>query len=80
MSSEMPPCGEQHGRLKMFGMHPLAPNARDDALGAVPLLHGRKVMSITADRASIRTPSGGKLTYYRHRPNKDAVAAWQLVQ
>jgi hypothetical protein len=64
----------------VFGLHRLAPNARYDAMGLVPLLHGRKVVSIAANRATIRTPSGGTLTYYRHPPHNDAVAAWELLQ
>jgi hypothetical protein len=64
----------------VFGLHPLAPNARYDAIGLVPLLHGRRVISIAADRATIGTLSGGWFTYYRHRLHKDAVAAWQLLQ
>jgi hypothetical protein len=49
-------------------------------MGLVPLLNGRKVVSLAADRATIRTPSGGTLTYRRDRPHKDAVAAWRLLQ
>ena len=64
----------------LFGLHATAPNERYDVMGLVPLLHGRKVVSLAADRATIRTPSGGTLTYYRDRPHKDAVAAWRLVQ
>jgi hypothetical protein len=63
----------------VFGLHAAAPNARFDCMGLVPLLHGRKVVSLAADRATIRTPSGGTLTYYRDRPHVDAVAAWRLV-
>jgi hypothetical protein len=36
-------------------------------MGLVPLLCGREVISIKADRATIGTPSGGALTYYRQR-------------
>jgi hypothetical protein len=64
----------------VFGLHPVAPKDRYDAMGLVPLLHGRKVVSIAPDRATIGTPSGGTLTYYRSRPQRDAVAAWQLLQ
>jgi hypothetical protein len=64
----------------VFGLHPLAPNARYDCMGLVPMLHGRKVVSLVADRATISTPSGGTLTYYRQRPHPNAVSAWQLIQ
>jgi hypothetical protein len=64
----------------VFGLHPAAPNGRYDAMGLVPLLDGRKVASISADRATIGTPRGGTLTYYRNRLHKDAVAVWELLQ
>jgi hypothetical protein len=64
----------------LFGLHPAAPEARYDATGLVPLLPNRRVVSISADRATIRTPSGGSLTYYRQRSHKGAVAAWELLQ
>jgi hypothetical protein len=43
--------------------------------GLVPLLHGRRVMLIPADQATIGTPNGGTQTNRRdrHRPHADAV-------
>ena len=64
----------------LFGLHPAAPNGRYDAMGLVPLLNGRNVISIAPDRATIAARSGGTLTYYRNRLQKDAVAVWQLLQ
>jgi hypothetical protein len=49
-------------------------------MGLVPLLDGRTVGSITADRATIGAPRGGTLTFYRHRLCGDSVAAWELLQ
>jgi hypothetical protein len=51
----------------LFGLHATRPTSRYDVMGLVPLLCGREVTSITADRATIRTPSGGTVTYYRDR-------------
>jgi hypothetical protein len=64
----------------VFGMHPLAPEARYDVMGLVPLIRGNEVVSISEQRATIRTPGGGHMTYYRHRPNTGAVAVWELLQ
>jgi hypothetical protein len=64
----------------LFGLHPAAPIGRYDAMGLVPLLNGRNVISIAPDRATIAARSGGTLTYYRNRLQKDAVAVWQLLQ
>jgi hypothetical protein len=70
-------------RARTSDFYPAAPDARYDAMGLLVLLYGRRVRlnrGIAVDRATIRTPSGGSLTYYRHRPNRDAVAAWALLQ
>jgi hypothetical protein len=64
----------------IFGVHPLAPEARYDVMGIVPLIRGSEVVAITERRATIRTPGGGHMTYYRHRPNSGAVAVWELLQ
>jgi hypothetical protein len=49
----------------LFGLHPTAPLARYDAMGLVWLLRGTKVVAITATAATIRTATGGTLTFYR---------------
>jgi hypothetical protein len=64
----------------IFGVHPLAPEARYDVMGIVPLIRGNEVVAISEQRATIRTPGGGHMTYYRHRPNSGAVAVWELLQ
>jgi hypothetical protein len=63
----------------VFGLHAAAPNARFDCMGLVPLLNGREVTSIAADKATIATASGATITYCRHRPYDGAVAAWELL-
>jgi hypothetical protein len=64
----------------IFGVHPLAPEARYDVMGIVPLIRGNEVVAISEQRATIRTPGGGRMTYYRYRPNTGAVAVWELLQ
>jgi hypothetical protein len=59
----------------VFGLPPVPSNphpswrrlARVDQLGLVWMTHGRPVTSITAGSATIATPSGGSLAFYRPR-------------
>jgi hypothetical protein len=64
----------------LFGVHPLAPEARYEVMGIVPLIRGNEVAAISEHRATIRVSGGGLLTYYRYRPNTGAVAVWELLQ
>jgi hypothetical protein len=49
----------------LFGLHPTAPLARYDSMGLVWLLRGKKVVALTATAATIRTATGGTLSFYR---------------
>jgi hypothetical protein len=51
--------------LDLFGVHPIAPAARFDIMGLLPLLHGGAVIALTEDAAAIRRPSNAILTYRR---------------
>jgi hypothetical protein len=51
----------------LFGLNPAAPLARYDGMGLCWLLRGQRVKAITDRTATIGTPSGGTLTYYRRR-------------
>jgi hypothetical protein len=62
----------------IFGVHPLAPEARYDVMGIALLIRSNEVVAIRG--ATIRTPGWGHMTYYRHRPNAGAVAVWELLQ
>ena len=64
--------------LDVFGVHPVVPTSRFDAMGLVPLIRGGEVVAIAAERATICTPHGGQLTYLR-RPRPGAVAFWDLA-
>ena len=63
----------------VFGLPPIPSNphpswrrlARVDQLGLVWLTHGRPVTSITAESATIATPRGGSLAFYRPRARQE---------
>jgi hypothetical protein len=65
--------GEQAAALgwtaeDLFGLHPTVPMARHDAMGLVWLLRGRPVVAMTESTATIKSPTGGLVTYYRGTP------------
>ena len=62
----------------VFGVHPVVPSARHDLMGLVPLIGGGDVVSITADRATIRRGTGAELTVLRQAVD-GAVAVWDVV-
>ena len=64
--------------LDVFGVHPVAPNARYDAMGLVLLINGGEVISIKSDRATIRARGSGSLLTYLRRPSAGGVALWEL--
>jgi hypothetical protein len=59
----------------VFGVHPIAPSARFDAMGLVPIIGGGEVISINERSATIRSP-GGQLLFYMRRPSSGAVCLW----
>jgi hypothetical protein len=61
----------------VFGVDAVAPAARFDCLGLVPLISGGAVVAIDANCASIRTAAGGILRY-RRTALGNAVPVWQL--
>ena len=61
-----------------FGVHPLAPNARYDAMGLVPLLRGGEIVDLTPRWATIMMPGGNCLTYYLRRTSPVAIALWEV--
>jgi hypothetical protein len=75
--------GSEAGRLgwttlDLFGVHPIVPTARYDAMGLVPLIRGREVISITDRSASTRGSSGACLSYVRGL-RVHAVLVWSLA-
>jgi hypothetical protein len=49
----------------LFGLHPIAPLARYDAMGLLWLLQGRPVLALTEDSAAIENSSGAISVYRR---------------
>jgi len=64
--------------LDLFGAHPIAPAARYDLMGLVPLIRGHEVVAMDVKRATTRARSGNLLTYLR-RPMAGAVLLWELA-
>jgi hypothetical protein len=61
----------------VFGVHPIAPSARFDAMGLVPIIRGGDVTSINERSATIRSP-GGQFLIYMRRPSGRAVCLWEI--
>jgi hypothetical protein len=51
--------------LDLFGVHPTRPAVRFDVMGLLLLLQGSEVVTLTAESASIRRPSGAILRFHR---------------
>jgi hypothetical protein len=51
--------------LDLFGVHPTRPAVRFDVMGLLLLLQGGEVITLTAESASIRRPSGAVLRFPR---------------
>ena len=56
----------------LFGVHPVAPRARFDVMGLIPMLRGRAVTTLIQDGAVIRSRLGADLVY-RRKPDSQAV-------
>jgi hypothetical protein len=52
----------------LFGCDDAAPFARIDKMGLIWLLHGDRLLAITADTAIIETGSGARMTFRRRAP------------
>jgi hypothetical protein len=61
----------------VFGVHPIAPSARFDAMGLVPIIRGGDVTAINERSATIRSP-GGQFLIYMRRPSGGAVCLWEI--
>ena len=64
--------------LDLFGVHPVVPTARYDAMGLVPLIRGSEVIAITARSASMRGGPGASLSYVRGIGMR-GVPAWSFA-
>jgi hypothetical protein len=64
--------------LDLFGCDRNKPFARLDRQGLLWLLNGCKLIALSEATAVIETPTGARLTFYRHRVASGAVLAWSL--
>ncbi|UPJ63520.1 hypothetical protein [Bradyrhizobium sp. 191] len=51
--------------LDLFGVHPIAPAARFDAMGLILIQNGGPILTLTASTTTMRRASGAVLTYRR---------------
>jgi hypothetical protein len=51
--------------LDLFGVYPIAPAARFDVMGLIPILNGAEVLALTSQTATMRRLSGAVLTFHR---------------
>jgi hypothetical protein len=51
--------------LDLFGVHPLAPAARFDVMGLLPVMNGAAILTLTDTAATLRARTGAVLTYRR---------------
>lgn len=65
----------------IFGIHPIAPVTRVDALGLVMVLHGREVVDVTETFVEIKCDSGSNLRFYRRPSHIDGHRLlWEIRQ
>ena len=63
----------------LFGVHPVKPWVRFDAMGLVPLLNGGSVTVLSNTEAVIEKPNGTRLTFRRRAMVSDEVyLLWNL--
>jgi hypothetical protein len=61
----------------IFGVHPHAPDVRQDCKGLIPSLDGAAIIAISANAAWFRTATGTLEIYYC-RPLVSAIPVWDL--
>jgi hypothetical protein len=64
--------------LQVFGCDAVKPFARISRAGLIWALEGRKLEALIADKASIITPSGGRLSFYPKTIEPGGVLVWEL--
>ena len=65
---------------EVFGVDDRKPYARLDQMGLVPLIGGDKVMAVSADSATIQTPTGARQRIFRRadKQSPGRVSVWEL--
>jgi hypothetical protein len=64
--------------LDLFGVHPVAPAARFDVMGLIPILNGAEVLALTNQTATMRRVSSAVQTYSRPKVS-GAIVISQLL-
>jgi hypothetical protein len=67
------------GPCDLFGCDRDRPFARIDRAGLLWLLHGDKLVELTATKATIETPTGRRQTYRRKPAEPGRVLAWEIA-
>jgi hypothetical protein len=67
------------GPLDLFGADDVRPFARIDKAGLLWLLHGDRLIALTADTAIVETSTGVRQTYRRKLNEPGRVLAWELA-
>ena len=65
--------------LDLFGADDVRPFARIDKAGLLWLLHGDRLIALTADTAIVETSTGVRQTYRRKLNEPGRVLAWELA-
>lgn len=67
---------------EVFGVHPGKPDARIDLKGLVPCIGGKEVIAVSADSATIQTPSGAHQRIFRRADiqSPGRVPVWEIDQ
>jgi hypothetical protein len=65
---------------EVFGVHPDKPDARLDLRGLVPSVCGTEVVAVSADSATVQTPSGARQRIFRRSDlqSPGRVRIWEL--
>ena len=64
--------------LDLFGVDADRPYTRIDQLGLVPALDGCKIISLSAEGATLETPGGARQSYHRKPDQPGRVLVWQV--
>lgn len=63
----------------VFGVHPVAPGARYDSIGLVPLINGGDIVSVSPRSAIIKTKSTGASLTYLQTPQPGALSGHSVL-
>jgi|APSaa5957512535_1039671.scaffolds.fasta_scaffold117459_1 hypothetical protein len=66
--------------LEVFGVHSGKPDVRIDLKGLVPCIGGREVIAVSADSATIQTPSGARQRIFKRleKQSLGRIPVWEV--